>query len=187
MPLLRIWHLFSLDAPTLAVVWCLAFAWAAGVPLSPWALVLLGMATWIAYVGDRVLDARLGRDPALLRDRHRFYGDLWRARRVVLFGSVLGAALVCLACCFALPAPIVGGYAAVSLVSLGYFAGREGAQLARPCLREWDVLFAERMQGLTLTFQQASLYGFTDMATFFKVAASPHLQPSTRLHNPLSS
>ncbi len=55
-------------------------------------------------------------------------------------------------------------------VSLGYFASREGAQLARPCLPEWNALFAERMQGRTLTFQHASLYGFTDMATFFKAA-----------------
>jgi hypothetical protein len=55
-------------------------------------------------------------------------------------------------------------------VSLGYFANREGAQLASPCLREWDALFAERMQGMTLSFQQASLYGFMDMATFFKAA-----------------
>jgi len=55
-------------------------------------------------------------------------------------------------------------------VSLGYFANREGAQAARPNLPEWNALFAERMQGLTLTFRQASLYGFTDMATFFKAA-----------------
>ena len=53
-------------------------------------------------------------------------------------------------------------------VSLGYFANREGAQLSRPCLPGWDALFAERMQGLTLPFRQASVYGFTDMATFFK-------------------
>jgi len=58
-------------------------------------------------------------------------------------------------------------------VSLGYFANREGAQLATPCLREWDALFAERMQSSTLSFERASLYGFTDMATFFKAAALP--------------
>ena len=129
MPLLRIWHLSSLDAPTLAVVWCLAFAWAAGVPLSPYVLLLLGLATWIAYVGDRVLDARLGSDPSLLRDRHRFYGELWRARRRLLLGSVALAAAVCLACCFALPLAVTAGYALVSAVSLAYFGvvhGRSG-------------------------------------------------------------
>ena len=58
-------------------------------------------------------------------------------------------------------------------VSLGYFASREGAQMARPNLPDWNALFAEQMQGLTLTFRQASLYGFTDMATFFKAAEPP--------------
>ena len=56
-------------------------------------------------------------------------------------------------------------------VSLGYFANRESAQLATPCVAEWSRQFAETMQGLTLEFSQASLYGFTDMATFFKRAS----------------
>ena len=60
-------------------------------------------------------------------------------------------------------------------LSLGYFANREGAQMARPCLPEWTALFDERMQGLTLSFRSASLYGFTDMATFFKAAEPPRL------------
>lgn len=60
-------------------------------------------------------------------------------------------------------------------VSLGYFANRAGAQLATPCLHDWNALFEERMQGSTLSFQGASLYGFTDMATFFK-AAGPSLR-----------
>jgi len=55
-------------------------------------------------------------------------------------------------------------------VSLGYFANSEGAQSATPCLPDWNALFAERMQGLTFPFHRASLYGFTDMATFFKAA-----------------
>ena len=68
----------------------------------------------------------------------------------------------------------VGAYADYTPhVSLGYFANREGAQAARPCLPEWTALFAAAMQGLTLTFRQTSLYGFTDMATFFKAAEPP--------------
>ena len=53
-------------------------------------------------------------------------------------------------------------------VSLGYFANRETAQLASPCEKEWEEVIQQQMEGLTLTFQSASLYGFTDMATFFK-------------------
>ena len=56
-------------------------------------------------------------------------------------------------------------------VSLGYFANRQGAQLATPSLTEWKSAFAERMQGLTVSFSQAGLYGFTDMATFFQAAS----------------
>lgn len=52
-------------------------------------------------------------------------------------------------------------------VSLGYFANREAAQTATPCIADWNRQFAETMQGLTLEFDHASLYGFTDMATFF--------------------
>lgn len=55
-------------------------------------------------------------------------------------------------------------------VSLGYFANKEAAQLASPCLEEWNTIFLARLRGRTLDFHQASLYGFMDMATFFKAA-----------------
>jgi len=51
---LRLWHLASLDAPTVAVVWTLGFAWAASVRLPPWIPVLLALATWAVYVADRL-------------------------------------------------------------------------------------------------------------------------------------
>jgi hypothetical protein len=56
--LLRLWHLMSLDAPTVAVIWSLSFAWAAGVHLPRWIPVLLALGTWAVYVGDRLLDTR---------------------------------------------------------------------------------------------------------------------------------
>ena len=55
-------------------------------------------------------------------------------------------------------------------VSLGYFANREAAQLATPCVDGWNRQLEARMAGATLLFQQASVYGFSDMATFFKAA-----------------
>ena len=64
-------------------------------------------------------------------------------------------------------------------VSLGYFANREGAQLATPCLPEWNTLFAERMRDSTLSFDHASLYGFTDMATFFTAASAVNPAPAS--------
>jgi len=81
----------SLDAPTVAVVWSLAFAWAAQIALPVWIPILLALATWAVYVVDRLLDARRGfRAPRVhrLRERHRFH---WRYRRVLL-PSALAAA-----------------------------------------------------------------------------------------------
>lgn len=77
---LRLWHLASLDAPTVAVVWSLAFARTARVALPAWVPVLLALATWAVYIGDRLLDARSSLragDVRCLRERHFFH---WRLR-----------------------------------------------------------------------------------------------------------
>ena len=67
------WHLLSLDAPTVAVVWCWFFAAAFGVSLPPTALVTLALGTWCVYVADRLLDGWRSTDMTDLRDRHWFY------------------------------------------------------------------------------------------------------------------
>ncbi len=88
---LAFWHLASLDAPTVAVVWSLAFAWAGRVRLPLWVPVLLALATWSVYVCDRLLDALAGlRAPAphTLRERHRFH---WRYRRALLPMAIAAA------------------------------------------------------------------------------------------------
>jgi hypothetical protein len=82
-PPLRLWHLASLDAPTVAVVWALAFAWVAGVRLPGWVPLLLALVAWAVYVGDRLLDARAGihaQAAHRLRDRHVFH---WRHRSIL--------------------------------------------------------------------------------------------------------
>jgi hypothetical protein len=80
---LRLWHLASLDAPTVAIVWSLAFAWAAQVRLPLWALAALALTVWSIYIGDRLLDARKAMRAGRLenlRDRHFFH---WRLRRIL--------------------------------------------------------------------------------------------------------
>lgn len=77
---IRLWHLASLDAPTVALVWSMAFAWSANVRLPWWVLVLLPLGVWAVYVVDRLLDARAGLRPSAveqLRERHLFH---WRFR-----------------------------------------------------------------------------------------------------------
>jgi hypothetical protein len=67
------WHLLSLDAPTVAVVWCWFFAAAFSVRLPATALVTLALGTWCVYVADRLLDGWRSIDMTDLRDRHWFY------------------------------------------------------------------------------------------------------------------
>jgi hypothetical protein len=93
---LRFWHLASLDAPTVAVVWSLAFAWAAGIRLPVWIPVLLALTAWAVYIADRLLDARSAPHTGRLhrlQERHRFH---WRHRRIFLPLAIVAA---CAAAC----------------------------------------------------------------------------------------
>ena len=55
-------------------------------------------------------------------------------------------------------------------VTLGYFANRAGAELAQARVSSWQEQFAVALAGESVQFESASLYGFTDLATFFKYA-----------------
>ncbi len=81
----RVWHLLSLDAPSVAAAWLLLLH-----PIGAWHVRLLeasalALAVWLLYVGDRVLDASRG-DGDSLQARHYFH-----ARHV----RGLGAAALC--------------------------------------------------------------------------------------------
>ena len=67
------WHLLSLDAPTVAVVWCWFFAAVFGLALPGVALPTLALGTWCVYVADRLLDGWRSTNTVILRDRHWFY------------------------------------------------------------------------------------------------------------------
>jgi hypothetical protein len=57
--ILALWHLLSLDAPSVATVWTIAISHAAGLHL-PWTSpAAMFIAVWILYAADRLLDARL--------------------------------------------------------------------------------------------------------------------------------
>ena len=55
-------------------------------------------------------------------------------------------------------------------VSLAYFMNPEGAEMARSQIADWDAVVRAAVGDQTIVFQSASLYGFTDMATFFRLA-----------------
>jgi hypothetical protein len=90
---LRLWHLLSLDAPTVAAAWSLGFAKAAGVRLPAWVPVLLALVTWCVYISDRLLDAHSAlraRQIHRLRQRHHFH---WQYRRIFFPVAVAAACI----------------------------------------------------------------------------------------------
>lgn len=72
--LLEWWHLLSLDAPSVTILWAWSFARVLDISLAADSLLLLFTGTWLLYVADRVLDG-LHSDPSRLRERHFFYKE----------------------------------------------------------------------------------------------------------------
>ncbi len=82
------WHLLSLDAPTVAVVWTAFVARTTHVRLPAAELVALFLAVWLLYVADRLLDARSPGSAHGLQARHLFHA---RYQRVFLVTAAVAA------------------------------------------------------------------------------------------------
>ncbi|MGA8111383.1 MAG: hypothetical protein WB974_18230 [Acidobacteriaceae bacterium] len=80
------WHLLSLDAPTVAVLWAWTLAREVGASIAWSTLAVLGIGTWLIYVGDRLLDGLPGAPRIDLRERHRFHA---RHRRPLLAAAAV--------------------------------------------------------------------------------------------------
>jgi hypothetical protein len=120
---LQLWHLASLDAPTVAVVWALAFAWAVGVHLATWVAPLLACGTWTVYVGDRLLDAYRAirsQDLRALRERHYFH---WRHRRSLIPAACITTAIAVALIVVRMPAGIRHRDSVLAAAALVYFSG----------------------------------------------------------------
>jgi hypothetical protein len=127
---LRLWHLTSLDAPTVAVVWSLAFAWAAGVALPSWLPAVLALAGWSFYILDRLFDARrclvrresvrfADSSASLLRPRHYFH---WKYRRIFAPIAVLAAGAAIGLVARSMPAGARGRNALLAAAAIAYFS-----------------------------------------------------------------
>lgn len=137
---LRMWHLTSLDAPTVAVVWSLGFAWTARVALPLWLPAVLALAAWSFYIADRLLDARAGLganpnsrfpscSPSLLRPRHYFH---WRHRRIFFPIAVVAAVAAAGLVLHSMPIAARARNSVLALAAMAYFAsihgpGRQGS------------------------------------------------------------
>jgi hypothetical protein len=94
---LVLWHLLSLDAPTVAALWTWFIAAANHIQLPLTSTLAMAVAVWMLYAADRLMDARL-MDPRLrnidathhedLEARHYFHH---RHRPAFLFGILLAS------------------------------------------------------------------------------------------------
>ncbi|HET9101234.1 MAG TPA: hypothetical protein VFN62_12635 [Acidobacteriaceae bacterium] len=112
------WHLLSLDAPTVAVVWCWFFAASFGVYLPATALVTLALGTWCVYVADRLLDGWRSVDMTDLRDRHWFY---LRHRKPFVMAWVAAALPLAYLILFRVPPAVRTDDIVLCLIGIGYF------------------------------------------------------------------
>lgn len=112
------WHLLSLDAPTVAVVWCWFFAAAFGVSLPPTALVTLALGTWCVYVADRLLDGWRSVDMTDLRDRHWFY---LRHRKPFVIAWIAAAIPLAYLILFRVQPAVRTDDIVLCLIGIGYF------------------------------------------------------------------
>ena len=56
---LALWHLLSLDAPTVAALWTWFIASANHIRLPLSSALAMALAVWMLYAADRLMDARL--------------------------------------------------------------------------------------------------------------------------------
>jgi hypothetical protein len=77
---LHLWHLLSLDAPTVAALWTYFLAAADHIALPASSLLAMALAVWILYAADRLLDARLlGASSSSHRAADPWADDFWAA------------------------------------------------------------------------------------------------------------
>lgn len=146
---LELWHLASLDAPTVAVTWAFGFAWAADVRLAAWVAPLLALTVWAVYVFDRLMDARTALRTCeinRLRERHYFH---WRHRRVLFPLAVVAACAAAGLIAVFMPMAARKCNSVLAAASLAYFARVHAGQRARPFLSA--LLTKELLVGVLFT------------------------------------
>lgn len=121
--LIALWHLASLDAPSVAIAWSLGFSWVARIRLAWQVPVALALTTWWIYASDRLLDARAGlrfHDPAELQERHYFH---WRHRRLFAPLAVAAGCACATIAVIVLPPIVRENGSILAVASFAYFSG----------------------------------------------------------------
>lgn len=144
---LRLWHLTSLDAPTVAFVWTVAFAWAAHIRLPLWLPAVVSLSAWACYIADRLMDARKARrkspsglyQSASLRERHRFH---WRNRRLLLPAAILAACAALVLVLRFMPLHAQERDSALAIAAIAYFGSIHSTTGQRRTLLPKELLVA---------------------------------------------
>jgi hypothetical protein len=116
---LTLWHLLSLDAPTVAALWTWFIASANHLHLPMASIVAMFLAVWMLYAADRLLDARLigTSNNGKLEARHYFHN---RYRRSFLTG-ILSASVALALLLPRLQAQAIHLYLILGGLLCGYF------------------------------------------------------------------
>ncbi len=178
---LALWHLASLDAPSVAIVWSLGFAWALGVRLAAWVPPLLALTVWAVYVFDRLLDARGAlrtEEMSRLRERHYFH---WRHRRILFPAAVLAACAAAGLIFVFMPMAARERNSVLAAASLAYFVRVHSKNRANPFVSA--LLTKELLVGVLFTIgcalpafgalrvAHAALWPLVSAAAFFSPLA----------------
>jgi hypothetical protein len=95
--LLVLWHLLSLDAPTVAALWTWFLARINHVDLPASSVAAMALAVWLLYAGDRLLDARQlqsGSQNIALEPRHHFHHHHRQAFRIGIAAASVSLAIL---------------------------------------------------------------------------------------------
>jgi hypothetical protein len=143
-------NLLSLDAPLVAVAWLHVFAKTWRLGYHPWeAYVSLGLAVWVIYVADRLLDVSMaGGDAAILEARHAFHRKHRGAFRIgVMTALACAVALVVIRMPMAIYIHLLlGGVLVAGFFGLSMLSSQEASEV--PILKN-------SMAGLTFAFGTA--------------------------------
>jgi len=131
---LTLWHLLSLDAPTVAALWTWFIARASHIQLPISSLLAMFIAVWTLYAADRLLDSQ-STNKSILEARHRFHH---RHRTAFLTGIALSS-IALAALLPRIPAEAIRLYLILGGFVFGYFILIHATQSAHRLPKELAV------------------------------------------------
>ena len=132
---LALWHLLSVDAPTVAALWTWFIARVSHTHLPVASTFAMAVAVWMLYAADRLLDTRDARFQNELEDRHYFH----RAYQHAFSVGIVVAALVLAALLPQLPAASIRLYLILGAFLFAYFVLIHSAAVPRRLPKELAV------------------------------------------------